>query len=100
MKVNAKWVSPQEIENCLLKHPAVRECAVVGALDKDGLAKPRAFVVLKEGLQGTRALAEEIRSFVRDALDPNRQPRDVVFIEQLPRTHLGKVDRAQLRKRS
>jgi benzoate-CoA ligase len=98
LKVSGKWVSPQDVENCLLKHPAVRECAVVGFMDKDGLTKPRAFVLLREGVRGTSALGEELKNHVKNATDPHKYPRDIVFVDQLPRTHLGKVDRAQLRK--
>lgn len=98
MKVSGKWVSPQDVENCLLKHPAVKECAVVGFIDKDGLTKPRAFVMLREGIRGTPGLAEELKNHVKDSTDPHKYPRDIVFMDQLPRTHLGKVNRAQLKK--
>jgi benzoate-CoA ligase len=98
MKVSGKWVSPQDVENCLLKHPAVKECAVVGFIDKDGLTKPRAFVMLREGIRGTPGLAEELKEHVKESTDPHKYPRDIVFVDQLPRTHLGKVNRAQLKK--
>lgn len=95
LKVSGKWLSPQEVENCLLKHPAVRECAVVGVVDVHGLTKPRAFVVASE----TKAdLDEELKTFVKEMLEPYKYPREVVFLESLPRTHLGKVDRAQLKR--
>lgn len=95
LKVGGKWVAPQEVENCLLQHPAVREVAVVGVTNADGLTKPRAYVVAKERRAGLDA---ELQEFVKKTIDPYKYPREVVFVDSLPRTHLGKVDRAQLRK--
>jgi benzoate-CoA ligase family protein len=94
LKVDGKWLAPQEVEGCLLEHPAVRDCAVVGVAGRDGLVKPRAFVVAPGGGPG---LAAELREFVLARLEPYKHPREVVFVESLPRTHLGKVDRARLR---
>jgi benzoate-CoA ligase family protein len=94
LKVGGKWVAPQEVENCLLRHPAVREVAVVGVTDAAGLVKPKAFVVAKENRPG---LDEELKDFVKKTLEPYKYPREVVFVDSLPRTHLGKVDRARLR---
>ena len=94
LKVSGKWLSPQEVENCLLKHPAVKECAVVGVVDEQGLTKPHAFVVA-EG--ETSELAAELKTFVKENLEPHKYPREVVFVDTLPRTHLGKVDRGRLR---
>ncbi|PYO80848.1 MAG: benzoate-CoA ligase family protein, partial [Gemmatimonadetes bacterium] len=84
-----------EVENCLLQHPAVKEVAVVGVVGEHGLVKPHAFVVVKEPRQG---LAEELQAFVRERLEPYKYPREVIFLDALPRTHLGKVDRARLRR--
>jgi len=95
LKVSGKWVAPQEVEGCLLQHPAVAEVCVVGARDSSGLVKPRAYVVSKGPRDG---LDEELRAFVRERLDPYKHPREVVFLDALPRTHLGKVDRGKLRK--
>lgn len=94
LKVGGKWVSPQEVENCLLQHPTVKECAVIGATDAAGLVKPRAFVVARERRD---SLDRELKEFVKERLAPYKYPRDVVFVDALPRTHLGKVDRARLR---
>jgi benzoate-CoA ligase family protein len=94
LKVAGKWLAPSEVEGCLLDHPAVAEAAVVGAADSNGLVKPIAYVVARERREG---LAEELRAFVRDRLAPYKHPRDVVFLDALPRTHLGKVDRGRLR---
>jgi acyl-coenzyme A synthetase/AMP-(fatty) acid ligase len=87
------------VEDCLLAHPAVRACAVVGVADREGLTKPRAYVVLKEeaGAAPGDALGEELKAFVRERLAPYKHPREVVFLDELPRTHLGKVDRGKLR---
>lgn len=96
LKVAGKWLSPQEVEGCLLRHPAVREAAVVGVTGAGGLTKPHAFVVVKD--QAPDGLAEELRSFVGDQLEGYKVPRAIVFLDVLPRTHLGKVDRGKLRK--
>ncbi|MGH7542485.1 MAG: AMP-binding enzyme, partial [Gemmatimonadota bacterium] len=97
LKVSGKWLAPKEVENCLLSHPAVREAAVVGARDGTGLTKPCAFVVADEPGD---ALALELQAFVRESLEPYKYPREVLFLESLPRTHLGKVDRGRLRERA
>lgn len=93
LKVSGKWLAPQEVESCLLQHAAVAEAAVVGMRDPDGLIKPCAYVVARERSAG---LDEALQRFVRDRLDPYKQPRRVVFVDALPRTHLGKVDRGRL----
>jgi benzoate-CoA ligase family protein len=98
LKVGGKWLSPVEVENALLQHPAVREAAVVGFKDKDGLDKPRAFVALHAGRSAGDALAEELKAHVRDKLAPFKAPRDVVFIDALPRSDRGKVLKTELRK--
>jgi benzoate-CoA ligase family protein len=95
LKVSGKWLAPAEVEGCLLQHPAVAEAAVVGVEDASGLVKPRAYVVVREASAG---LAEALKAFVRERLEPYKHPRDVVFMDALPRTHLGKVDRARLRR--
>jgi benzoate-CoA ligase family protein len=94
LKVAGKWLAPQEVESCLLQHPAVAEAVVVGVADASGLVKPRAFVVARQRRDG---LAEELQAFVRARLEPYKHPREVVFMDALPRTHLGKVDRGKLR---
>ena len=95
LKVGGKWVAPQEVESCLLQHSAVKECAVVGVEDAAGLVKPHAFVVAHESAPG---LDEELKAFVRERLEPYKYPREVTFVDVLPRTHLGKVDRGKLRR--
>ncbi|MBI4245462.1 MAG: benzoate-CoA ligase family protein [Planctomycetes bacterium] len=98
MKVSGKWVSPKDIENCLLKHPDVKECAVVPFTDENGLTKPQAYITLKSGGTGSSELETQIKEFVKQNLEPFKYPRKVIFMENLPRTHLGKVDRKQLKK--
>jgi acyl-coenzyme A synthetase/AMP-(fatty) acid ligase len=93
LKVSGKWVAPGELENCLLTHPAVREVAIVGVKNADGLVKPCAFVV---ATSPSTALAEELKAFAKSRLEPYKYPREVVFLDTLPRTHLGKVDRGAL----
>jgi benzoate-CoA ligase family protein len=91
LKVSGVWVAPTEIENCLLAHPSVTECAVVG-YEVDGLTLPRAFVVA-----GAPVSARELQDFVRSRLAPHKYPRDVRFVDTLPYTSSGKLDRRALR---
>ncbi len=98
LKPSGLWVSPLEVEGVLLQHPAVREAAVVGAPDEAGLEKPMAFVVLRESVQPSRALAEELKEFVRQRLPSYKCPRWVEFVSELPRTTTGKVQRYRLRE--
>ena len=93
LKVSGKWLAPGELENCLLQHDAVREVAVVGVKNTQGLVKPYAFVVSD---QPTEHLATELQTFAKSRLEPYKYPRAVVFVDSLPRTHLGKVDRHAL----
>jgi benzoate-CoA ligase family protein len=97
LKVGGKWLSPTEVEGCLLQHPAVAHVAVVGVADPNGLVKPYAYVVPRERRDG---LAEELKAFARARLEAYKHPREVIFLDSLPMTHLGKVDRGQLRGRS
>jgi len=95
LKVSGRWLAPQEVESCLLEHPAVAEAAVVGVRDANGLVKPHAYVVAPARPPG---LDEALKAFVRERLDAYKHPREVVFVDALPRTHLGKVDRGRLRR--
>jgi benzoate-CoA ligase family protein len=92
LKVGGIWVAPQEIEQCLAAHPDVADCAVVG-YEEDGLQKPRAFVVLRPG---ANADAEALRLHVKATLSPHKYPRDVRFVDELPKTASGKLDRRAL----
>ena len=96
LKVSGKWLAPGEVENCLLQHPGVREAAVVGVVEQDGLTRPHAYVVSTENAPPAD-LAEELQRFVADELASYKAPRRIIFMRELPRTHLGKVDRGRLR---
>jgi len=96
LKVGGRWLMPKEVESCLLEHPAVAECAVIGAADRAGLLKPYAFVVASRPAAG---LEEALRTHVLERLEPYKHPRRVILTDALPRTHLGKVDRGALRRR-
>jgi benzoate-CoA ligase family protein len=98
LKVGGLWVSPIEVENVLLEHEAVRECAVVGREDADALVKPMAFVVLRAGTDGSPELAGALRDFVRTRLADYKRPRWVEFLDELPRTATGKIQRFKLRR--
>lgn len=95
IKVKGKWFRPQEVESVLLEHERVRECAVVAVEDDAGLARPVAFVVPE-----AEVAEKELVDWVLSRLEPYKHPRRVFFVEELPQTHLGKVDRAELKRRS
>ncbi|HVE87572.1 MAG TPA: benzoate-CoA ligase family protein [Myxococcales bacterium] len=97
LKVGGKWLSPVEVENALLQHPAVREAAVIGFKDADGLEKPKAFVVLNDGHAPGEPLAEELKAHVRGVLAPFKAPRVVLFVDGLPKSDRGKVLKSALR---
>ncbi len=92
IKVKGKWFRPQEVESVLLGHEDVREVAVVAVTGSDGLAKPVAFVVAH------RTVAEQtLIDWVLSQLEPYKHPRRVYFVDKLPQTHLGKIDRSALK---
>ncbi len=95
LKVSGKWFSPREAEECLLAHSDVREAVVVGVEDEDGLVVPAAFVVLREGADMVSAALE---AHARTRLESYKVPRTIRPLEDLPRTHLGKVDRGALKR--
>jgi benzoate-CoA ligase len=97
LKVGGIWVSPVEVEHTILAHDAVVECAVVGAADADGLIKPKAFVVVRAGVAPGPELARSIQTFVRERIAPYKYPRWVEFLESLPKTATGKIQRFRLR---
>jgi len=99
LKVGGQWVSPIEVENALIEHPAVHECGVAAREDADALVKPAAFVVLREGIAATPELAAELQQFVRAKLPEYKRPRWVTFLPELPRTATGKLQRFKLRDR-
>ena len=91
-------IGPLEVENALLEHPAVQECAVVASPDADRNDIVKAFVVLKNGLSGTPALATELQTHVKSVTAPYKYPRAVEFIAELPKTVTGKIRRRSLRE--
>jgi benzoate-CoA ligase len=97
LKVGGLWVSPVEVENALVEHPAVQECGVVGREDRDTLIKPAAYVVLRSGVAASSDLAAELQQFVRGKLAEYKRPRWVEFIAELPKTPTGKIQRFKLR---
>jgi benzoate-CoA ligase family protein len=96
IKVGGIWVAPSEVEHCLVSHPDVVECAVVGYED-GGLTLTRAHVVLRAGVAGSEELAAALQEHVRARLSPHKYPRDVRFVGELPKTPSGKIDRKALR---
>jgi len=91
-------VAPAEVEALLLEHPAVRDCGVVGRADPAAGEIPVAFIVLREGSVASRKLEEDLCRFVAERLTPYKQPRQIHFVEALPRTPSGKILRRELRK--
>jgi benzoate-CoA ligase len=97
LKVSGQYVSPIEVESALVAHPAVLECAVVGRPDSEGLTKTVAYVVLRAGQVPGEALCAELKAFVKGRLAPHKYPRDILFVEDLPKTATGKIQRFKLR---
>jgi acetyl-CoA synthetase len=90
-------IGPGEIEDCLGAHPAVAMSAVIGVPDERRGQVPKAFVVLREGVEPSDALADELRTHVRDRLARHEVPREIAWIDELPRTTTGKIMRRALR---
>jgi len=97
LKVGGIWVSPVEVESTLIGHPAVLECAVVGQVDSSELVKPKAFVILKQGHTATGALADELIVYCREKMAEYKRPRWIEFVDELPKTATGKIQRFKLR---
>lgn len=113
LKVSGIFVAPAEIENCLLQHEAVLECAVIGDDAGDGLIKPKAFVVLREEFRGSSPtvregpvnvgsnqdeLVEQLKEFVKSQLAAYKYPRWIEFVPSLPKNDRGKIDRKLLKQ--
>lgn len=96
LKVSGIYVSPFEVEATLMQHPAVLESAVIGVQDGEGLTKTKAYVVLKPGQQ---ADAQALQAFVKERLAAYKYPRFIEFIEELPKTATGKIQRFRLREK-
>jgi len=97
LKVGGLWVSPIEVENVLIEHPAVLEAAVVG-VDVEGLTKMKAFVILREGHVGSPALVAELQEWCKTRLERYKYPQLVEFVTDLPKTITGKIQRFKLRQ--
>lgn len=97
LKVSGQYVSPIEVENVLIEHPAVLECAVIGRTDADGLVKTTAYVVLAKGQSNTPELVDDLKTFVKGKLAPHKYPREIHFVAELPKTATGKIQRFKLR---
>lgn len=93
LKVSGQWLSPLEVEHCLATHPAVVEAAVIG-VERDGLMSTRAFVEVREPADA--ALAVALQDWVKTRLAKYKYPREVVFVDALPRNDRGKVDKKRL----
>ncbi len=98
IKVSGQWVYPLEIELCLADHPAVKECAVLGVELADKRMSTRAFVVTAEGHAPGAALTEELKDYAKTRLLPHKYAREVVYLDALPKTGSGKIDRQKLRE--
>lgn len=99
LKVGGMWVAPAEVEAALGDHPAILEVAVIGRGDTDGLTKPHAYCVLRDGVAASDTLAAELREGVRKRLGGYKSPRWVDFVAELPKTTTGKIQRFALRQR-
>ncbi len=97
LKVGGIWVSPIEVEEALLSHPAVLQAAVVAKNDENNLIKPKAFVVLKNGYEPSNALGKEMQLFVKKSIAPYKYPRWIEFLKELPMTETGKIQRYKLK---
>jgi 4-hydroxybenzoate-CoA ligase len=97
-KVSGMWVSPFEVEAALASHEAVLEAAVIGKEDADGLVKPKAFIVLRNGYEADEQLIETLRVHVKTCAGPWKYPRWIDVRPDLPRTATGKIQRFKLRE--
>lgn len=98
MKVKGMWVSPIEIEGVLLEHPGVQEAAAIGNADGNQLIKPAAYLVLKQGVNESPQLLEEVRQHVLGRLAAHKCPQRFEVVTELPKTATGKIQRYKLRQ--
>jgi 4-hydroxybenzoate-CoA ligase len=96
-KVSGIWVSPFEVESALVSHPSVLEAAVVAARDSEGLEKPKAFVVLNEGISQAD-LGDTLKDHVKEKIGKWKYPRWIECVDDLPKTATGKIQRFKLRE--
>ena len=100
MKVGGIWVSPVEVEGVVNSHEAVVECAVVGVLDENRLIRPEAYVILQPGRSPSVDLEQDLHRHVREHLAHHKCPRDFHFVDSLPKTATGKIQRFVLREKA
>lgn len=91
-------IGPFEVESCIIEHPAVAECAVIGKPDALRGEIVKAFIVLRSGFEASDALKKEITEMTRNKLSKHNYPREIEFIEELPKTTTGKIQRMKLRE--
>ncbi|UCD78412.1 MAG: benzoate-CoA ligase family protein [Desulfobacterales bacterium] len=99
LRVGGKWLAPEEVEKTINEHPAVAESAVVGYKDRDELIKPYAFVVPASGASPSDKLSEDIKQFVKDRIAAYKYPRWVEFVDNIPKTAGGKIQRFVLQEK-
>jgi benzoate-CoA ligase len=97
LKVGGIYVSPIEVEEALASHPDVLEAAVVGTDDADGLLKPHAYVVVHAAAEPSETLKAALKGHVKHRLAPYKYPRWIDFVDELPKTATGKIQRFKLR---
>ena len=97
LKVGGEWVSPIEIENTLLEHELVREVAVVG-VGVGGLMRIRAVIILKSQQEGSAELKQELQQWCKGRLQRYQYPHLIDFVDDLPKTATGKIQRYKLRQ--
>jgi acetyl-CoA synthetase len=98
VKISGQWVYPLEVELCLADHPTVRECAVLAVEAADRLTTLKAFVVLGDGAPGSDLTTRQLQDYVKGRLVPYKYPRIVIYLDELPKTGSGKIDRQALLK--
>jgi len=98
LKVGGIWCSPFEVESALISHPKILEASVVGRADDAGLIKPEAWVVLDGGCTPSPQLEEELVQHCRKNLAAYKSPRWFRFVESLPKTATGKIQRYKLKQ--
>jgi acetyl-CoA synthetase len=98
IKVSGQWIYPLEVERCLAEHPAVHECVVLGVEDENRLMTLAAFVVLQAGTAPDARTTRDLQDFVKARLTPYKYPRRVRYLDALPKTGTGKIDRQALKR--